>query len=56
MKNILLFALLFICGSLFSQENYSWTIVDTVPKTKDLLYKDRKVFIAKTWKSAQSVI
>jgi len=48
--------LTFICGSLFSQENYTWTIVDSVPKTKDLLYKDTKVFIAKTWKSAKSVI
>jgi len=55
MKKLILFALLFICVSLFSQKNYSWTIVDSVPKTKDLLYKDTKVFIAKTWKSAKSV-
>lgn len=55
MKKLMLFVLLIIVTNLFSQENYSWSIVDSISKSKDLLYKDTKVFISKTWKSAKTV-
>lgn len=50
---ISLFMSVLLCNA---QTNFKWDITDSVPKTKVQLYSDTKIFIAKTWKSAQSVI
>lgn len=39
-----------------AQTNFKWDIMDSIPKTKSQIYSDTKIFIAKTWKSAQNVI
>lgn len=42
---------------LYSQENFKWDIVTEVPGlSKNELYSITKMFIAKTWKSANNVI
>ena len=38
------------------QENFVWDKTDSVNKTKDQIYSDTKLFIAKTWNSAKHVI
>lgn len=56
MKKIILFAFLaMVTSTAFCQENLTWNVVDTVLKTKDVLYKDAKVLIANTWKSGKTV-
>jgi len=57
MKKIILFLSILFCAFLqsFSQENYNWTVIDSVAKTKAVLYNDTKVFIAKTWESGKAV-
>ena len=40
----------------FSQEFLSWSAVDTISKSKDILYSDAKNLIATNWKSSKSVI
>ncbi len=39
-----------------AQDNFKWEKIDSVPKTKDQIYSDTKMFIAENWKSAQNVI
>jgi len=39
-----------------AQTNFRWDVMDSIPKTKSQLYSDTKIFIAKTWKSALSVL
>ncbi|MHB8158246.1 MAG: DUF4468 domain-containing protein [Desulfocucumaceae bacterium] len=39
-----------------AQTNFKWDIADSIPKSKSQIYSDTKIFIAKTWKSAQTVI
>lgn len=55
-KTILLitFILSFINSN--AQYKFKWDVTDSVPKTKEQIYSDTKVFIAKTWRSAQNVI
>lgn len=52
---IMLFAIL-LATVTFGQVNFKWDKVDSVDKTKAQIYSDTKLFIAKTWNSAQSVI
>lgn len=40
----------------FGQTNFVWEKTDSISKTKFQIYSDTKMFIAETWKSAQSVI
>jgi hypothetical protein len=40
----------------FTQTNFKWDKSDSLPKNKSQIYSDTKMFIAKTWKSAQNVI
>lgn len=57
MKSILsLITILMITLSSTAQTNFKWEKVDSVNKTKAQIYTDTKMFIAKTWKSAQDVI
>lgn len=55
-KPILLLSLLLLSYLSNAQSNFKWDIADTVSKTKSEIYSDTKMFIAKTWKSAQNVI
>ena len=57
MKKLFFFTILLISSNLFAQENYKWDVViDSLQKSKDKLYNDTKVFIVKTWNSANNVI
>jgi hypothetical protein len=42
--------------SSFAQKDFKWEKVDSIQKTKEQIYSDTKMFIAKEWKSAQNVI
>lgn len=55
-KIILLTALLCLSLMINAQTNFKWDVIDSVSKTKEQIYSDTKIFIAKTWKSAQNVI
>ena len=49
--------LLFINISAFSQENFKWDIIiDSLDNEQSELYSKTKLFIGKTWKSANDVI
>lgn len=52
----LIILLSFISSISFSQKEFKWDIVDSVPKTKNQIYSDTKMFIAEYWKSAKDVI
>ena len=52
--SILLFTL--SVNYLFSQTDFKWEKIDSVPKTKYQIYSDTKMFIAENWKSVQNVI
>lgn len=54
MKHIIL--LLFLSTSIFSQENFIWDQIDTIPGTKSELYSKTKSFIAYYWRDAKHVI
>ena len=59
MKKVVLFAVMALCLSCLTsqaQENFQWDVIDSIPKTKDQIYSDTKMFIAEQWKSAQNVI
>ena len=57
MKRILLSLLVFCFAcQLTAQENFRWEIIDSIPKTKEQLYTETKLFIADYWKAAQKVI
>jgi uncharacterized protein YsxB (DUF464 family) len=57
MKKIILFiGGIFIILLSFGQTNFKWEKIDSVSKTKSQIYSDTKMFIAKNWKSAKSVI
>ncbi|MFA7057139.1 MAG: DUF4468 domain-containing protein [Candidatus Cloacimonadales bacterium] len=45
-----------ISTTAFAQNNFEWNIVDSVQKTKEQIYTDTKLFIAKMWNSADDVI
>ena len=55
-KTILLISLILSILVSKAQTNFKWDIMDSVPKTKSQIYSNTKIFIAKTWKSAQNVI
>lgn len=38
------------------QSNFKWEKIDSINKSKDLLYSDTKMFIANYWKSSKDVI
>jgi len=40
----------------FGQNNFRWEVFDTIPKTKDQLYADTKLFIAKVYNEPEFVI
>jgi len=52
---LLVYGCLIFVASL-GQKNFTWEKTDSIPKTKSQIYSDTKIFIAKTWKSAQNVI
>ncbi len=57
MKKILSILLFIVSVNFsFSQTDFKWEKIDSVPKTKDQIYSDTKMFIAENWKSAQNVI
>lgn len=55
-KAILLILFSTIFSLSYCQDNFIWDKIDSIPKTKDQLYSDSKMFIAEVWKSAQAVI
>lgn len=58
MKKAFLFiiALIFVLNNSDAQENFKWEKTDSLNKTKEQIYSDSKLFIAKTWNSANDVI
>ena len=57
MKKLVLLLLVLISIGLNAQENYKWNVlIDSIPKSKEKLYTDAKVFVVKTWNSANNVI
>lgn len=57
MKSILIILALFVFSSTsYSQANFYWDVTDTVSKTKDEIYSNVKLFVAKSWGSAKRVI
>ena len=40
----------------FSQTNFKWDVVDSVPKIKSQIYSETKLFISENWRSAKDVI
>jgi hypothetical protein len=56
MKKILLIVLSIIPFIIQAQDNFKWEKVDSIQKSKNQIYSDTKVFIAKKWKSAKDVI
>ena len=46
----------FIAENSHGQENFVWTVNDTVNKPKEEIYSDTKLLIARIYKSAQHVI
>ena len=57
MKIIILSTIAILSFTLtFSQTNFRWEKIDSVPKTKSKIYSDTKMFIAETWKSSKNVI
>lgn len=55
MKKLLFISILLYTNLTFSQE-IKFESMDSVKKTKNQIYSDTKLFIAKTWKSANNVI
>lgn len=51
---VFLFTILFFASG--AQENFKWELTDTIPKTKNQIYTETKLFIADYWKSAKTVI
>ncbi len=52
-------SLFFVISSttiIFSQINFNWDKVDSIPKTKTQIYTDTKIFISNQWNSAKDVI
>jgi hypothetical protein len=58
MKKLILFlgSLISIPFMSFSQTNFKWDAVDSVPKSKAQIYSETKLFISETWRSAKDVI
>lgn len=57
MKNLfLVFISIAITIAIQSQENFIWKNIKDVDKTQSQIYKDTKIFISNTWKSANDVI
>ena len=56
MKSVLFLLALFFINPIYSQTNFTWDISDTISKSKDQIYSDVKLFVAKSWKSANHVI
>lgn len=56
MKSIALTILMAISLSTFAQTNFRWEVLDTIYKTKDQLYADTKLFIAKVYNEPEFVI
>ncbi len=55
-KAILTIICTLILSTIYAQENFTWSEIGTVQKSKSQIYSDTKMFIAKYWKSAQDVI
>jgi hypothetical protein len=53
---VLLLFVILTTSNYYSQQEFVFNKIDSVAKTKTQLYSDTKVFIAETWKSAQSAI
>lgn len=57
MKKVLILTIVaFITLNCNSQNGFKWDITDSVAKTKEQIYSDTKMYIAKTWNSAKDVI
>lgn len=55
-KLILTTATVLLITLSFAQTNFRWEKIDSVPKTKEKIYSDTKMFIAEKWKSSKNVI
>ncbi len=53
---IIVFVIGMIALQSYGQDGFKWNKVDSVNKTKSQIYSDTKMYIAKTWNSAQDVI
>ena len=56
MKKLILSIVMLVSLTTFGQTNFKWEKIDSIPKTKDQIYSDTKVFIAEQWNSAKDVI
>lgn len=56
MKITIYSALMLFSLNALSQSGFKWDIKDSVAKSKPQIYSDTKIFVAKTWKSANNVI
>jgi hypothetical protein len=55
-KNLFIAFFIFKISVIYSQSNFKWDVIDSIPKSKMTIYTDTKIFIANNWKSAKSVI
>ena len=57
MKNLILFVVIFVTThNLCAQENFEWDVIDSIPKLKNQIYTDTKLFIADNWRESKAVI
>ena len=57
MKKIYIILFFALCvNNVFSQKDFKWEKTDSVPKIKNEIYSDTKLFISEKWKSAKDVI
>jgi len=57
MKKYIVFLFFIITyPNLYSQVNFKWDYIDSIPRTKDQIYSDAKLFISELWNSAKDVI
>lgn len=52
----LLLPLILLSNLAIGQVDFKWDIKDSIPKSKNTIYSDTKLFIAEYWKSAQNVV